>query len=222
MPMKRRPLVDLVIAVADRAVPALEESGEPRLAVRQWQRHQILAVEMDQVEDEIDQVRAALPFRGVLDQREGGHAVRPHPAKLAIEIGLPGRYREERRGDSRIFAGPVEPGASQQMDIAAVEPCVHAISIELELVAPLVAARRFLYQLAELWLDPRRKFDIPFSSFSDWSGHAAIMPDKSVPSASLGRISRDVGHKRLSAGIPLYSPVLLGQIRAWNCSPENT
>jgi hypothetical protein len=98
---------------------------------------------VEQVKDEKDEIGATPPVRGVLDQREGGDTVRTDPAELAVEIGLPGRYRAQRRDDRRIFSGPVEPGASQQPDIAAIEPGVHAVSVEFELVAPLVAARRF-------------------------------------------------------------------------------
>ena len=35
----------------------------------------------------------------------------------------------------RIFVRPVEPGAGQQLNLGAIDPGVHAISIELELVS---------------------------------------------------------------------------------------
>ena len=89
--MKCRTLADLVVAVTDRV----------RLCVRGGRRdgpcgppaaaHQIPPIEVQQVEDEIDKVGAAPPFRGILDQRERGDAVRPHSAELAVEIGLPRR-----------------------------------------------------------------------------------------------------------------------------------
>ena len=86
----------------------------------------------------------------------------------------------------RIFVRPVEPGAGQQPHLGAIDPGVHAISIELELVSPIIAARGFLHQLTTLGLDPRGELGIPGCSFSGRSGHAAMMPDKAVPSASLG------------------------------------
>ena len=55
-----------------------------------------------------------------------------------------GRYGAERRRDCLVFAGPFEPGAGQQPDLATVEPGVHAIAVEFELVGPFVAARGFL------------------------------------------------------------------------------
>ena len=146
-----------MLAVADRVLSGLDQGGKTSLAVRQWQRHQIATVEVQQVEDEIDKVGAALSFRGVLDQRKRGDAIRPHPAELAVEIGLPGRERAQRRGDRRIFAGPVEPGAGQQVDIATIEPGVHAIAVVLELVRPRIAVRSFRDQPRELRIDPRGK-----------------------------------------------------------------
>jgi hypothetical protein len=160
VPVKRRTLPDLVIAVADGGVRLSEEHGQARLSVRQRRRNQIQPIEVEQVEDEKDEVGAAPPFRGVLDQRERGDAVRLHPAELAVEIGLPSRYRAQGRDDRRIFAGPVEPGASQHPDIAAIEPGVHAIAIEFELMAPLATAWSFLHELAELRLDPFPKCGI--------------------------------------------------------------
>jgi hypothetical protein len=71
-------------------VSICSRSTARRLSVRQRQRHQIQPIEVEQVEDEKDEVGAALPFRGVLDQRERGDAVRAHPAELAVEIHLPG------------------------------------------------------------------------------------------------------------------------------------
>jgi hypothetical protein len=77
---------------------------------------------------------------------------------------------------------PVNP----QPHLGAIDPGVHAISIELELVSLIIGARGFLHQLTTLGFDPRGELGIPGCSFSGRSGHAAIMPDKAVPSASLG------------------------------------
>ncbi len=68
--MECRPLPDLVIAVPDGVLPAIEKGGKTRLAVGQRQRHQVLTVEVEQVEDEVDEVGAAPPFRRVLDQTQ--------------------------------------------------------------------------------------------------------------------------------------------------------
>ena len=70
--MERRALADLAVTIADRVVSALEEGSETRLAVGQWQRHQVLSVEVQQVENKIDETGAAPPVRSVPDQRKGG------------------------------------------------------------------------------------------------------------------------------------------------------
>jgi hypothetical protein len=72
------------------------------------------SVEVKQIKDEIDEVGVTLSFRSILDQRERGDAVRPHPEQLAVEIGLPRRELSERCGDRRIFAEPVKPGAGRR------------------------------------------------------------------------------------------------------------
>jgi len=160
MPVKRRTLPDLVIVVVDRVLAALEQGGETSLAVRQRQRHQISTVEVEQVKDEIDEVGAALSLRGVLDQREGRDAVRSEPAKFSVDIGLPRREGVGCCRDRRIFAGPVEPGAGQQADIAAIEPGMRAIPVEFELMGPLAAAPRFRDEPRKLGLDPCGKLRI--------------------------------------------------------------
>jgi hypothetical protein len=47
-----------------------------------------------------------------------------------------------------IFCAPVEAGARQQLHLAAIDPRVHAIAVEFDLMRPLVALRRLLYELA--------------------------------------------------------------------------
>ena len=133
--MESRTLTDLVVAITDRVISLLEDGSETRLAIGQRQRHQIEAVEVQQVKDEVDEVGAAPPFRGILDQRERRDSVRPHSAELAVDIGLLRRQRGQSRNDRRIFAGRVKPGARQQTDIAAIEPGMHAIAVEFELWA---------------------------------------------------------------------------------------
>jgi hypothetical protein len=85
---------------------------------------------------------------------ERGDAVRKDPAQFAVEIGLARAKRRHGFGDRRIFMGPVEPGAGQQLDRAAVEPRMHAVAVELDFVQPVVAVRRRVDQLGELRHDP--------------------------------------------------------------------
>jgi hypothetical protein len=52
-----------------------------------------LAVEMEEVEQEEDKRLAVSRVGRVLNQAEGGRAVRPDAAQLAVEVSLPGRER---------------------------------------------------------------------------------------------------------------------------------
>lgn len=75
------------------------------------------------------------------------------------QVNLPSEGAK-RSGDRRIFVRPAEPGAGRQPDLGAIDPGVHAISIELELMRPILAACGFLHQLTELGLDLRDRFGI--------------------------------------------------------------
>ena len=77
---------------------------------------------MQKIEQEEDQRGRVGAIRGELDDVEGGDPVGPDAAELAIEIGLARVERRDRLGDRRIFVGPVEPGACQQLDRTAIEP----------------------------------------------------------------------------------------------------
>ena len=76
--------------------------------------------------------------------------------KTPVEIGLPRPERRHGRGDRRIFMGPVEPGAGEELYRAAVEPRVHAVAVEFDLVQPLIALRRRVDELGQLRRDPGR------------------------------------------------------------------
>ena len=109
---------------------------------------------MEKVEQEINQRIAVACVRRVLDQAEGGRAVGPHPAQFPVEIGLAGGERCDRGGNRRVFMCPVESGPGQQPDRAPIEPGVHPISVELDLVQPLGPIRRRVDQPSELRFDP--------------------------------------------------------------------
>src|SRR5712692_2500271 len=70
---------------------------------------------------------------------------------------LPRPERRHGRGDRRIFMRPVEPGAGQQLDGAPVQPRMHAVAVELDLVQPFGAFRRRVDELRQLRPDPLRE-----------------------------------------------------------------
>jgi hypothetical protein len=59
------------------------------------------------------------------------------------------------RADGCLIAvAPVEPGAGQQSDFAAIDAGVHAIAIVLDLVDPAGTVWRFVHEPRQLRLDP--------------------------------------------------------------------
>jgi hypothetical protein len=71
-------------------------------------------------------------------------------AQLAVDIGLARVKRRHRPRDLRILGGPVEPVAGQQPHLAMVEPGMHAEAVVFDFMQPLVAVRRFRYELRQL------------------------------------------------------------------------
>ena len=134
-----------------------EQLAEPLLALDQRPRMEIFAVEVEEIEQEENQRRRVAAIGSQLNDVESSDAVGPYAAQFAVEIGLPGAERRHRRGDRGIFMRPVEPGAGQQFDRAAVEPRMHAVAIEFDFVQPLIAIRRRIEQLRELRPDPLRE-----------------------------------------------------------------
>ena len=119
-----------------------QQRGEPCLALDEWSLADVVAVEMQKIEDEIHQPGHVAGIRGGLDHAEGGYAVGEHAAQLAVEIGVARDERRHGRGDRRIFMGPVESGAGEHPDTAAIEARMHAVAVEFDFVQPLVAFRR--------------------------------------------------------------------------------
>jgi hypothetical protein len=79
------------------------------------------------------------------------------PHQFVVEIGLPRGERRHPRGDRRVFVRPVQPGAGQQLDRAAVEPRMHAVAVIFDFMQPLIAVRRSLDQLRQLRCNPLRQ-----------------------------------------------------------------
>jgi hypothetical protein len=86
----------------------------------------------------------------IWNHAERGDAVGADAAQFAVEIGLARRERRDRRRDLRILAGPVEPVAGQQPNIAVLEPGMHAEPVVFDFVQPLVAVRRGIDELRQL------------------------------------------------------------------------
>jgi hypothetical protein len=155
--MERRALAAVIIAVVQGRRGARQQRGKARLALDQRQRAHILAVEMQKVEDEEHEPGRFAGIRRGLDHAERGNAVRKDAAQFAVEVSLARTERRHGRGDRRVFMGPVEPGASQKAHRAAVEARMHAVTVEFDLMQPLIAFGSGLDELGELRRDPGRQ-----------------------------------------------------------------
>jgi hypothetical protein len=86
----------------------------------------------------------------VLDQVEGRSAIGHHPTEFAIQVGVLCRQASNGLGDGGVLLGPVVTSPRNDFHSARVEPSVHAISIELDLMQPVWAVRCLLYERREL------------------------------------------------------------------------
>jgi hypothetical protein len=147
--------------------------------LRNRHRGDRFAIEVEEIEQEKDESIAVPRVRCVLDQAEGGGAVRTDAAQLAVEIGLPGRERRDRRSDRRVLTRPVETGAGQQPDRAPVQPGMHPVAVVFDFVQPLRPFGRRVHQFGELRFDPageRCRLGAPGSG--ERSIHASIRSDR--------------------------------------------
>src|SRR5262249_16837427 len=96
-------------------------------------------------------------IRSELDDVERSDAVGSDAAQFAVEIGLARIERRHGLGDRRVFMGPVQPGARQQLNRAAVKPRMHAVAVVFEFMQAAVAVRRRVDQLRQLRRDPLRQ-----------------------------------------------------------------
>jgi hypothetical protein len=71
-------------------------------------------------------------LRLALDQR-------PRADIVAVEIGAARAGCRYGGGDRRIFMGPVELGAGEELDRAAIEARMHAVAVEFDFVQPIRA-----------------------------------------------------------------------------------
>src|SRR5215472_6444221 len=154
MAVEGRSLSDLVIAELQQRVSSGQQSAKAFFPLREL-RANGFAIEMKEIEQE-ERQSVATGVRRILDQAEGGPAVGPDPAQLAIEISLTGRKRRHRSGYRGIFMRPVDAGAGQQSDRALVQPRMHTVAVEFDFVQPLGTFRRLLHKLGELGLYPGR------------------------------------------------------------------
>ena len=144
---------DLVIVVSQHIRRTAQQRFQPGFAVDQGKPAEILAVQEQQIKQEEDQ-RSPARIGRVLDQVECRPAIRQHPAKFAVKVGILRRQSGIGLGDGRVFIRPVVTSAGQELHVAGVEPGVHAVSVEFDFVHPVGAVRCLFDERRKLRLDP--------------------------------------------------------------------
>jgi hypothetical protein len=152
-----RTATDDVPAVLQRRRRAAEQTLELLLSLEQWAAGHFDAIEVQQVEQVEHEVAGRAGIGCRLHSRKGRDAVRPHRAKLAVEIGLFHAKPAKGSDGRRIFVAPIEPRPGQQSDAFAVDPRMHAIAVVLDLMRPAIALRRLFDELTELGFDEGRE-----------------------------------------------------------------
>ncbi|MER8931011.1 hypothetical protein NKI34_34415 [Mesorhizobium sp. M0700] len=146
-----------MIAEAQAGHVVRKQAFQPRLAIFQRQLRNAFSVQEQKIESKEDKIaRAALVHSG-LKAAEGGDTVGPNGAQLPVDICFFHRQRTQRRYRRLIAMRPIEAGAGKQADVAAVDPCVHAVSVVLDFVKPVRAVGRFVDEARKLGLDPFRR-----------------------------------------------------------------
>lgn len=113
-------VIDLMIVVSQSGGSIDQEGFEAFLPVDRRQRHEGLAVQVEQVEGEEDQRGVAMLVR-VLDQVEGCPAIREHTAEFAVEVGGVRRERRQGLGQRGVLVRPVVAASRQDFHPAGVD-----------------------------------------------------------------------------------------------------
>jgi len=163
---ERRPVADDVLGELQDAVgatvchrrasrPSREEAREDRFPALEREARDVLAVEVEEIEDEVDECRTRAAAEGVLQILEARPAVGSHARDLAVEdcVSHPeASYGIDDLGKARRA---VVAGTADEAHVAVVDETADAVPVVLELVQPGVARRRLAYQARELWREMR-------------------------------------------------------------------
>ena len=143
-----------VTAVADRALPARrEEPLERGLAVLQTRGSEVAAVQVEEVEHEVDDRVPPVAGERVLQRLEARGPVPEHHGDLAVEECLTRRKGGGGLGDLRKAGRPIVPVATPERRAAAGEPAEDSIAVELGLVKPGIPGGRSSDEGRELGRD---------------------------------------------------------------------
>ena len=126
------------------------EPGEHRLAVGERAGREVVAVQMQQVEDEEEKGVVTMVAQRRLQSVEAGDAVGQQRHQLAVEQKVAMAEGGDGGGDGGQAGGPIQAVAGDQLDGAALAPGEQPVAVELDLADPLVAVRRDVCGAGEL------------------------------------------------------------------------
>ena len=131
-----------MLAEAKRLGRALEQRGQPVLAGEERLGAQVLAVEVEKVEEVVAEAVGAVGGQVRLQRGEVGGAAGAFDHELAVEDRGLGRQRRESAAEFRSeAAGPVLAAAGQELRLAAADLRLQPVAVELDLVHPAGAVR---------------------------------------------------------------------------------
>src|SRR5260221_3954292 len=131
----------------------LEQFCQSALARDKWQWCQVGSVEMQKVEWIEHHPVVSTRFELLLEQREARDAVAAFRHNLAIDQSAFSWQFGDRVRDRGKFSGPVEALTREEFYPAAVQPGLDAVSVEFDLVQPVVAVRRLVTRRGETRCD---------------------------------------------------------------------
>ncbi len=140
------------------ALGACQQVAQQGLAAVQLGVPQVPAVEVDQIEREVDQCPGLLLTQSLLQPGKRADPGRRERDDLAVEKCCRGGERADRRGDLREPARPVVSLASPKLDFPMFESGEQAVAVELDLVQPVVAGGHPSSQLRERGRKQARQF----------------------------------------------------------------
>src|SRR6185436_8550888 len=114
---------------------------------------QIATVEVQQVEHVVLEPGRALALQCGLQRAERRHATGIGDDDFAIEDQRLSRQLFRRARDALEAVRPIGAAARVQTRVSRIDDQFDAVAVELDLVDPAIAGRRFVRQYGELWLD---------------------------------------------------------------------
>src|ERR1700678_2621237 len=125
------------MAIELKAWLVLDQRLEKRFALDELKVRDIPTTKMQEIESVIDEVHAAFAIGRRLRPGEVGQTGLVDTAEFAVDIGGFHPHIGQRCDGARIFVGPVEASASEQLNSTIVDARGHTESVQFDFMHPL-------------------------------------------------------------------------------------